>query len=154
MLLGWIFFNKLLRRKGCNPEKTRILQGKLIFSYKILRKEDWCYWVAMYVKEIIQGRLQWEPMLLQRVVLHWQAESFNMRMLSRSLSDCRSLLLNLYLNLNRCLCLCSDCSDFALLCSALLCSVECSEIKRYVTQWVTRSPIELSWTPVFIRWEK
>ena len=33
-------------------------------------------------------------------------------MLSRSPSDCRSLLLNLNLNLNRCLCSdCSDCSD-------------------------------------------
>ena len=37
--------------------------------------------------------------------------SQEMRMLSRSLSDCKSLLLNLNLNLNRCLCLCSDCSD-------------------------------------------
>ena len=35
--------------------------------------------------------------------------SQELRMLSRSLSDCNSLLLNL--NLNRCLCLCSDCSD-------------------------------------------
>ena len=35
--------------------------------------------------------------------------SQELRMLSRSLSDCKSLLLNL--NLNRCLCLCSDCSD-------------------------------------------
>ena len=39
--------------------------------------------------------------------------SQELRMLSRSLSDCKSLLLNLNLNLNRCLCLClcSDCSD-------------------------------------------
>ena len=38
--------------------------------------------------------------------------SQELRMLSRSLSDCRSLLLNLNLNLNRCLCLClcSGCS--------------------------------------------
>ena len=35
--------------------------------------------------------------------------SQELRMLSRSPSDCRSLLLNLNLNLNRCLC--SDCSD-------------------------------------------
>ena len=33
--------------------------------------------------------------------------SQELRMLSRSLSDCKSLLLNLKLNLNRCLCLCS-----------------------------------------------
>ena len=32
--------------------------------------------------------------------------SQKLRMLSRSLSDCKSLLLNLNLNLNRCLCLC------------------------------------------------
>ena len=60
--------------------------------------------------------------------------SQELRMLSRSLSNCKSLLPNLDLNLNRCLCLCSDCSDcsdwsdcsdysdFTLLCSALLCS--------------------------------
>ena len=35
--------------------------------------------------------------------------SQELRMLSRSLSDCKSLLLNLNLSLNRCLC--SDCSD-------------------------------------------
>ena len=40
--------------------------------------------------------------------------SQELRMLSRSPSDCRSLLLNLNLNLNRCLC--SDCSD----CSAIV----------------------------------
>ena len=40
-----------------------------------------------------------------------QQTSQELRMLSRSLFDCRSLLLNLNLNLNRCLCLCSDCSD-------------------------------------------
>ena len=82
MLLGWNLLTSYCEErvdvyKYCNPKKTKNLQGKLIFSNKILRKEDWCYWVAMYVKEIIQGRLQWEPMLLQRVVLHWQAESFN-----------------------------------------------------------------------------
>ena len=43
--------------------------------------------------------------------------SQELRMLSRSPSDCRSLLLNLNLNLNRCLCSdCSDCSD----CSAIV----------------------------------
>ena len=36
--------------------------------------------------------------------------SQELRRLSRSLSDCKSLLLNLNLNPNRCLCLCSDCS--------------------------------------------
>ena len=40
--------------------------------------------------------------------------SQELRMLSRSPSDCRSLLLNLNLSLNRCLC--SDCSD----CSAIV----------------------------------
>ena len=40
--------------------------------------------------------------------------SQELRMLSRSPSDCRSLLLNLNLNLNRCLS--SDCSD----CSAIV----------------------------------
>ena len=40
--------------------------------------------------------------------------SQELRMLSRSPSDCRSLLLTLNLNLNRCLC--SDCSD----CSAIV----------------------------------
>ena len=55
----------------------------------------------------------------------YKKTSQELRMLSRSLSDCKSLLLNLNLNLNRCLCLCSDCSDCSdciLLCSALLCS--------------------------------
>ena len=45
---------------------------------------------------------------------YYQSEtktSQELRMLSRSLSDCKSLLLNLNLNLNRCHCLCSDCSD-------------------------------------------
>ena len=37
--------------------------------------------------------------------------SQELRMLSRSLSDCKSLLLNLNLNRCLCLCLCSDCSD-------------------------------------------
>ena len=60
--------------------------------------------------------------------------SQELRMLSRSLSNCKSLLPNLDLNLSRCLCLCSDCSDcsdwsdcsdysdFTLLCSALIVS--------------------------------
>ena len=42
--------------------------------------------------------------------------SQELRMLSKSLSDCRSLLLNLNLNLNRCLCFdCSDCSAIVVL---------------------------------------
>ena len=60
--------------------------------------------------------------------------SQELRMLSKSLSDCKSLLLNLYLNLNRCLCLCrdcSDCSDCILLCSAL------KSLKSKVTQLLT-----------------
>ena len=44
----------------------------------------------------------------------WVKTSQELRMLSRSPSDCRSLLLNLNLNLNRCLS--SDCSD----CSAIV----------------------------------
>ena len=47
--------------------------------------------------------------------------SQELRMLSRSLSDCKPLLLNLDLNLN--LCLCSDCSD-------------CSDCSANIVSWL------------------
>ena len=54
------------------------------------------------------------PLDFSRHVLKTSQE---LRMLSRSPSDCRSLLLNLNVNLNCCLCSdCSDCSD----CSAIV----------------------------------
>ena len=65
--------------------------------------------------------------------------SQELRMLSRSLSDCKPLLLNLDLNLNRCLCLCSDCSDFTLLCSTLLCSALLFIKSDSLTHWLTDS---------------
>ena len=74
------------------------------------------------------------PSLVSNQILHrltkrkgrdcWERQktSQELRMLSRSPSDCRSLLLNLNLNLNRCLCSdCSDCSD----CSAILVLLSC-----------------------------
>ena len=54
--------------------------------------------------------------------------SQELRMLSRSLSDCKSLLLNLNLNLNRCLCLCSDCSD----CSEWSDCSDCSDCRLWL----------------------
>ena len=56
--------------------------------------------------------------------------SQELRMLSRSLSDCRSLLLNLYLNLNRCLCLCSDCSDSRW-------NQKSDSLNQWVSEWVS-----------------
>ena len=45
MLMGGNFLTSYCEErvdvyKYCNPKKTKILQGKLIFSNKILRKED------------------------------------------------------------------------------------------------------------------
>ena len=55
------------------------------------------------------------PKDLENILSIYKKTSQELRMLSRSPSDCRSLLLNL--NLNRCLCSdCSDCSD----CSAIV----------------------------------
>ena len=75
--------------------------------------------------------------------------SQELRMLSRSPSDCRSLLLNLNVNLNCCLCSdCSDCSDCSEKSEMRLKQILLlSKIKNlWLTDRVTRSPIELSWT--------
>ena len=74
----------------------------------------------------------------------WLSVNHLNRCLCSHCSKCLLVSTNLNLNLNHCL-LCS-----ALLCPALPCpSLLCSEIKSLshsLTDWVTRSPIELSWT--------
>ena len=64
-----------------------------------------CWWVGWWL---------WRAGCISQDTYVLYQTSQELRMLSRSLSDCKSLLLNLNLNLNRCLS--SDCSD----CSAIV----------------------------------
>ena len=96
-----------------------IFQIKYTLVKSILLIPKWNFWnpVAKFdIDPIAQIALDHHPSSVKRWLFYFSIywlhtkTSQELRMLSRSLSDCRSLLLNLNLNLNRCLCLCSDCS--------------------------------------------
>ena len=77
--------------------------------YMIEKKED-----TQVIVMVTIERSWWWFLMVMIVRIFYHKTSQELRMLSRSPSDCRSLLLNLNLNLNRCLS--SDCSD----CSAIV----------------------------------
>ena len=109
--------------------KVDRLAKKMIFDREVQKKEEKIGVTSGHLfghpKKLQAYRLKWAMSGMEAsqfsaqtktniCIALWQKTSQELRMLSRSLSDCRSLLLNLNLNLNRCLS--SDCSD----CSAIV----------------------------------
>ena len=137
--------------------KSNLLEGRLIWENILQLSYSHSHvQLSVFTLEVAQSVLKQNHLKFARngkvpVWSRYQPQiktSQELRMLPRSLSDCRSLLLNL--NLNRCLWLCNncnDCNDCSDCDDCSYCSLgnDCS-LTHWVSKWGTRSPIELSGT--------